>query len=97
MLKKRKRNRWAELASACRCHEEFLIQSLGTPDGLRALGEFVRNTATALSLLLVTTFILFDEHSLAGTMLRVAGVLVLNRALASLELSAKPMRQRPLR
>jgi hypothetical protein len=97
MSTNRKRNRWKELAAAYRCNEDYLIRSLGTPDGLRALGEFVRNTAAALSFFLITTVILFDKHSFAGTMLRITGVLALNRVLAGLELSVKPMKQRRFR
>jgi hypothetical protein len=94
MSKNRKRNRSGELASTHRCHENYLIRSLGTPDGLRALGELVRNTAAAFSLFLITTFILFNKHSFAGTMLRITGALALNRALVGVELLAKPIKQR---
>ena len=52
---------------------------------MRALGEFVRNTAAALSLFLITAFSLFSKHSFAGAMLGVAVLLALNRALAGLE------------
>lgn len=66
-----------------RRHEAYLIRSLGTPDGLRALGEFVRSTAFALSLFLITALMLFRKHSFAGTMLRVAVVLALNKVLGA--------------
>lgn len=95
MSKKHKRNRSG--TSAHRCHKDYLIRSLGTPDGLRAFGEFVRNAATALSLFRITTFILFHDHSFAATMLRVAELLALTRALVGFELLAKPLKQRRLR
>lgn len=64
-----------------RSREDPLAARLGTPDGLLALGEFIRNIAVAFSLLLLTGFILFNKEPVAQTMLRVIAALALNKAL----------------
>jgi hypothetical protein len=63
MSKNSKRNRSQKQPSyhSHRSYQSYLIQSLGTPDGVHALGEFIRNTTTALILALATLFILFMQ------------------------------------
>jgi hypothetical protein len=98
MSKRRKRNRSGKLALVHRRHKHYLEQSLRTPDGLRALGEFFMYASHALSSFLIATFILFnfllDEQSFAATMFRVTAALALiNEAHRSaLSCWRKPMK-----
>jgi hypothetical protein len=60
-------------------HLDYLVRNLGTPDGMRALGEFIRNVA-ASSLLL--WFVFSDPHPFPEHVFRATLALALSKAIA---------------
>jgi hypothetical protein len=59
----------------------YLVQSIGTPDGLRALSELIRNVVFAGAILLL----FLSNHPFVETGLRIAAVLALSKAVFRFE------------
>jgi hypothetical protein len=98
MSKDFKRNRLAQLNwLAYLCPEGRLIRSLGTPDGLRALGEFVRDAAAAMNSSLITLFVLFGKHSICGTVFRATAALAVSKTLGGLSCGRNRIGNNPRR
>jgi hypothetical protein len=81
MPKNSKRNRWRRSARAHQTHCDYLIQSLGTPDGLRAASEFVSSVVFAGALL----FLILSGNSFVDAVLRIAAAMALGRVLFRIE------------
>lgn len=81
MPKNSKRNRWRRSARARYTHCDYLVQSLGTPDGLRAASEFVSNMVFAGALL----FLILSKNSFVDAVLPIAAAMVLSRVLFRIE------------
>lgn len=76
-----KGNRRRELSRAHHNYRDYLVQSLGTPDGLRALSELVSNAAFVSGILLLV----LGKHLSDETFLRTVAFLVLIRAVLRVE------------
>jgi hypothetical protein len=76
-----KRNRWRESPQRHHNCRDYLVQSLGTPDGLRALSELVSNALFASAII----FVLLSKHPFCETFLRFAAALALSRVVFRVE------------
>jgi hypothetical protein len=85
MSKKSKSCSWRGRGLACHSYRDYLIRSLGTPEGLRAFSEGIRDIATALNSLLMTTFVLFSKCSPGETILRITIFLALSKIVIGQE------------
>jgi hypothetical protein len=72
-----KQHRRRESSRADYNHLDYLVQSLGTPDGLRALSELAIHTAGAAAVI----FLLLSDRLSGETFFRIAAALVLGQAL----------------
>lgn len=59
----------------------YLVRSIGTPDGLRALSELIRNMVLAVAIL----FLFLSNHPFGETCLRIAAALALSKAVFRVE------------
>lgn len=62
-------------------YRNYLVQTLGTPDGLRAVGELIRDVAFGCVILLL----FLSNHSFGETCLRAAAALALSKAVFRVE------------
>ena len=76
-----KRNRWRESPRAQHNYRGYLVQSLGTPDGLRALSELISNLIFAIAIILL----FLSKHAFGETILRIAAALALSKAIFRVE------------
>lgn len=76
-----KRNRGRESPRTYHSYRDYLVRSLGTPDGLRALSELVGNAVFGGAII----FVLLSEHPFRETFLRIAAALALSRAVFRVE------------
>jgi hypothetical protein len=76
-----KRNCRRESPRTCHNYRAYLVYSLGTPDGLRALSELLGNAVFASTIL----FMLLSKHPFCETFLRIAAALALSRAIFRVE------------
>ncbi len=76
-----KRNRRRESPRMQHSYRTFLVQSIGTPDGLRALSELIRNVVFAGAILLL----FLSNHPFGETCLRIAAALALSKAVFRVE------------
>jgi hypothetical protein len=72
-----KRNRGRESPRTYHHYRDYLVQSLGTPDGLRALSELVSNAVFASAIV----FVLLSKHPFCETFLRIAAALAMSRVV----------------
>jgi hypothetical protein len=77
MSRNSKRVGWHGSPPAHHNHCDYLVQSLGTPDGLRALSELVSDVVFASAVLVL----ILSKNTFGDTFLRVAAALALRRAL----------------
>ena len=76
-----KRNRRQEWHRTHHNHVDYLVRSLGTPDGLRALSEFFSNLIFAGAIILL----FLSKHLFGDTSLRIAIALALSKAIFRVE------------
>jgi hypothetical protein len=76
-----KRNRGRESHRTYHNYQDYLVQSLGTPDGLRALSELISNAVFSGAII----FVLLSKHPFCETFLRIAAALALSRAVFRVE------------
>jgi hypothetical protein len=81
MPRNSKRIRWRRSARTHHAHYDYLVQSLGTPDDLRAASEFVRNVVSAGALL----FLILSKNSFIGAVVEFAAAMALSRVLFRVE------------
>lgn len=62
-------------------YRNHLVQTLGTPDGVRALSALIRDVAFAIAILLL----FLSNHSFGETCLRTAAALALSKAVFRVE------------
>ena len=62
-------------------YRNYLIQTLGTPDGLRALSELIRDVVFSCAILLL----FLSNHPFGETCLRIAAALALSKAVFRVE------------
>jgi hypothetical protein len=76
MRKNSKENRRRELWRTCQNHCDYLVRSLGTPDGLRAVAEFIRSAALCITCWLI----LSGEHPMTETIIRTIAAVAISKA-----------------
>ena len=81
MSNQSKRNRGRVSPRMQHCYRNDLIQTHGTPDGLRALGELIRDVAFSSVILLL----FLSNHPFGETCLRTAAALALSKAVFRVE------------
>lgn len=81
MLRNSKRTRWRDPVRADHNRRDFLVQSLGTPDGLHAVSELLSNVVFASALL----FLILSKNSFVDTFLRIAAALAFRKILFRVE------------
>jgi hypothetical protein len=81
MSKQSKRNRRRVSPRMQHSYRNYLVQTLGTPDGLRALSELIRDVTFAGAILLL----FLSNHPFGETCLRTAAALALSKAVFRVE------------
>ena len=76
-----KRNRRRESPRMQHSCRNYLVQSIGTPDGVRALSELIRNVVFAGAILLL----FLSNQPFGETCLRIAAALALSKSVFRFE------------
>jgi hypothetical protein len=82
MRKNSKENQRWESKRACHNYRDYLVRSLGTPDGLRAAAEFIRS---ASALCIMWWLVLSGERPFPETIIRIIAAVAISKALFKAE------------